>query len=184
MDLTEPFRNAFDFVARTVAGVNPDQLSRPTPCTEWDVRALAEHLVNGQLRLTAVAAGDAAMPEPITMDDPAAAAAAIRATAPRAAATWAAPDALDRTLTVPWGTSTGRAIRDIQFLELCSHGWDLARATDQPTDLDDATVGVAFEIVRGRLTDDRRGGAFKPAQPVAADAPAFDQLLAFMGRTV
>ena len=70
--------------------------------------------------------------------------------------------------------------------ELVVHGWDLARATGQPYDVDDATL----ELIRGLVADFAPADdvvndgtlAFGPAVPVPDDAPLLDQVVALTGR--
>ncbi|HEY1828249.1 MAG TPA: hypothetical protein VGF87_09515, partial [Acidimicrobiales bacterium] len=69
-----------------------------------------------------------------------------------------------------------------------THGWDLARAIGQPTDLDPALAAKILDTVRPMLPDAFRGAdgeaPFGPAVEVSASAPAADQLAAFMGRQI
>jgi uncharacterized protein (TIGR03086 family) len=45
MDLTTLHRRTVESWKRYLDGVRPDQWALPTPCTEWDVRALVNHVV-------------------------------------------------------------------------------------------------------------------------------------------
>jgi uncharacterized protein (TIGR03086 family) len=45
MDSISALRKAVDQTGRIVAGVKPDQLAGPTPCTDWDTRALLNHTI-------------------------------------------------------------------------------------------------------------------------------------------
>jgi len=47
MDSIETFTRAVDQTGRIVAAVKPDQLGDPTPCADWDVRALLNHTIGG-----------------------------------------------------------------------------------------------------------------------------------------
>ena len=74
--------------------------------------------------------------------------------------------------------------------ELVVHGWDLAGATDQPYDVDDATLG----LIRGLVADFAPADdpehpvvndgtlAFGPAVSIPADVPLLEQALALTGR--
>ena len=44
MSISEAISKAADAAKAVVAGITPDQLELATPCTEWDVRALGNHL--------------------------------------------------------------------------------------------------------------------------------------------
>ena len=51
-------RRAGGMAADVIAHVRPDRLGNATPCTEWDVRALINHIVGGNLRFAAMVAGE------------------------------------------------------------------------------------------------------------------------------
>ena len=57
MDIIRLHERALDEAARLVGGVRPDQMGLPTPCSDWDVRALIAHLVAGNVRFLDVAQG-------------------------------------------------------------------------------------------------------------------------------
>ncbi|MHB8621603.1 MAG: TIGR03086 family metal-binding protein [Chloroflexota bacterium] len=167
-----------------VAGVRADQWSAPTPCTEWDARQVANHLVYGGLRLTALVADE---PAPaaggdLLGDDPVA---AYRAAAARLQAAFARPGVLQRTYPSPFGPLPGAGLVQLRIAEVLIHGWDLARATGQPPALPEDLAEQSLAIFRARLGDGpRTGGPIGCPQPVADDAPAIDRLAAFHGRRV
>jgi uncharacterized protein (TIGR03086 family) len=70
----------------------------------------------------------------------------------------------------------------IAFCDQLLHGWDLAVATGQDATMPDGLPEVAYDMLEGRLTDEQRGGAFKPRIAVGDDASAQARLLAFTGR--
>ena len=72
----------------------------------------------------------------------------------------------------------------ITFAELLVHGWDLARATGQRLDVPDSMAQQALAGAKARMRPEARQSAFGPEQPAPADAPALDQLAAFLGRQV
>jgi uncharacterized protein (TIGR03086 family) len=63
------------------------------------------------------------------------------------------------------------------------HGWDLARATGQEPTLDPDLAEQLLAFARQAINDDMRAPRIGPEVAVAADAPATDRLVAFMGRT-
>jgi uncharacterized protein (TIGR03086 family) len=132
-------RRAIAQTETTVAAVTPDQLSLPTPCPEYDVCALLSHITGGLTRAALVGEGDpGALGRPATAegvpDDgwPA----AHRAGAARATAAWADDAKLDTLFEVPWGKVPGRFVIAGYIQEILTHGWDLAKATGQPTEGD------------------------------------------------
>ena len=72
------------------------------------------------------------------------------------------------------------------IIELLSHGWDLAKATGQGTDLAPDVAEDTLAVVRSWYRDQPRGpgNAFGPEQPVAVGASAADRLAAYLGRVV
>ena len=170
-------------VGRLVAGVRPDQWSAPTPCADWDVRRLVEHLI-GLNRVFVAVLADQPPPQRTPDQTEADPVGAFRDSADRLRAAFTQPGVLERTYRGPLGTATGADRLQIRLYDLLAHGWDLARATGQPVDLPEDLAGQALAFVRDQLTDQARPGRFDPAQPVAADAPAIERLVAFLGRPV
>src|SRR3954454_1691949 len=149
-------------------------VEQSTPCEKWTVRDLLNHMLDTQRYFTGVARGEApALPSPdppdLIDDD---VAAQYEQTRQATLAAFREPGVLENT-----GPSLG-----IAFVDQLVHGWDLANATNQDVNMPPELVAAAFGMIDGQLTDDRRGGAFKPAVPVADDATAQQRLLAYGGR--
>jgi uncharacterized protein (TIGR03086 family) len=148
------------------------ELDRPTPCADFDVRALLGHLVAtvDRARVAGEDGGVNAQPVVVTgvPDDgwPAAFATATE----RMRAVWADDTLLDRPTTVPWGTLPGRATLWGYLNEALVHGWDLAVATGQDPEADPALVDAAMAVVPRFLPADMRGGEI-PFDPVVEPAP-------------
>lgn len=161
--------------------VGPGQWTAPTPCEEWDVRALTGHLVGMDLLLTAMFT-DAPAPsgDPLG-DDPAA---AFRRSSAALQAAAARPGVLDRVQTTPVGTTTGLERLRWRVADLITHCWDLARATGAAVDVPDDVVERALAFAQAELPGQQRGSRFASPRPVASGAPALDRLAAFTGRTV
>ncbi len=129
--------------------MRPDQLGLPTPCTEWDVRTLMSHMVGGVIRVALVGEGADALSVPPFADDQTAGwAAAYHAAGARALAAWADDAKLDAIFAVPWGKVPGRVALAGYVREVLAHGWDLAAATGQQTELDPELGAFALEVSR------------------------------------
>ncbi|WP_020667529.1 TIGR03086 family metal-binding protein [Amycolatopsis nigrescens] len=178
----EQMDRLFGSVGILVDGVREDQWQAPTPCTDWTVRDLVNHLVEVNLIFAALLR-DQALPEPgseLLGADPAG---AYRRSAAELLAAFDQPGVLDRTFTSALGTTTGAVRLSIRIADLLAHGWDLGRATGQPVGhLPDELIEQALLFIREQLTKMPRTGRFEPAQPIAEDAPALDRLAAFLGR--
>lgn len=173
-DLLDLYERASTWTASKVAGAT-EKLDAPTPCDEWDVTTLLNHMLDTQRYFAGTARGeDVSPPSPnppddLIGDDPDAAFDAAR---DDVASAYGAPGVIEKT-----GPSLG-----IAFSDLLLHGWDLARATGQDATMPAGLPEAAFEMIHGRFTDDQRKGIFKAEVPVPADAPAQDKLLAYTGR--
>jgi len=172
----------------TVAAVTPDQLGLPTPCPEYDVRTLLAHITGGLTRTALVGEGDPdalarpSMAEGVPDD---AWPAAYRAAAARAAAAWSDDTKLDALVEVPWGKVPGRIALSGYVQEVLAHGWDLAKATGQPTEGDPELATWALAISGRILPPEIRGQEgvpFGPVVEVPADAGPYTQLAAWLGR--
>ena len=188
MELYEAFDRAIGSTAGIVTAVRLDQAGAATPCTEWDVRDLLNHVI-GTLWLSEALFTDRAPrypmapgalpPADLAGDDPAAAYTEACGAALTAAA---ADDNLTRVHPTPLGDMPGPALAGFTTLDILVHGWDLAKATGQPAGLDDALVAHALAFAQQAITPGTRAPRIGPALPVAADAPLTNRLVAFLGR--
>ncbi|MGD0924282.1 MAG: TIGR03086 family metal-binding protein [Streptosporangiaceae bacterium] len=175
---------AFDAVAALISNIRADQWSAPTPCTDWTVRQLVNHLIGMNRVFAALLAGQPPPPRPSAdhiQDDPVG---AYRDSAATLQAAFGRPGVLERTYHGPLGTATGAERLKIRLYDLLAHGWDLAQATGQPADLPDDLAEQSLAFARTQLTGQARPGRFGPAQIVAEQAPAIERLVAFLGRPV
>jgi uncharacterized protein (TIGR03086 family) len=185
-DPRETHQRAMAQTESIVAAVEPGQLTLPTPCPEYDVRALLSHMVGGLNRIAVVGeGGDGLAVDPradgVPDDGWPAAYAAARA---RVTAAWADDTRLDALVEVPWGKVPGRIALSGYVQEVLTHGWDLARATGQPTELDPELASWVLAVAQRILPPEPRGGEipFGPVRPVPAGAAPYAQLAAWLGR--
>ena len=87
-------------------------------------------------------------------------------------------------LRLPWGEVPGRGAALAYVQELTTHAWDLATALGRADVLDPALAELALVAAQRFLPAQPRGGPvpFGPLLPVAADAPVYDRLVAWLGR--
>jgi uncharacterized protein (TIGR03086 family) len=92
---------------------------------------------------------------------------------------------MERIVSTPMGERPGAVLVQLRVAELLVHGWDLARATGQDTDLDPELAEVVRTAWTTQLGDRPRTLLpFDEPQPVPDDAPAADRLAAYLGRSV
>jgi uncharacterized protein (TIGR03086 family) len=157
--------------------ISRDELSKSTPCTEYDVMQLTDHLLNS-ITVLGGAAG-AEVPERDTGDS--VEGQIIGAARPTLDA-WHRRG-LDDTVTIGTNELPATFAVSILSLELLVHGWDYAAATRHPIEvaesLADYVLGLAKKVItpQGRATV-----GFADPVAVPDDAPALDRLIAFTGR--
>jgi uncharacterized protein (TIGR03086 family) len=186
MDL-DTMKRACAATDASIERITDTDLTRPTPCTEWDVRALLNHVV-GTLHLGAalltdtaptVVMGPGELPATDLLDGDPLKAYRIGVETLLAAA---AGDALVRSHATPLGDMPGAVLGGFTTLDIAVHGWDLARATGQPTELGSTLAETMLAFARQTLTAETRGPRIGPEVLVGADATATDRLVAFLGR--
>ncbi len=179
---------AYDHAADVVASVRPDQLGLPTPCPDFDVAALVDHLVGAGRRAVEIASGETPPTEEFPHVELAEAPARLRSAGSDARSAWREDARLGQETTMPWGeTYTERTLVDMYCAELVAHTWDLAAATGQRERLDQALANEALEAARAMLKPEYRdqmgpGSPFGAEVAVAPDAAPVDRFAGFMGR--
>jgi len=182
--LIEQLGRAFDAVAGLISNIQAGQWSAPTPCTDWTVRQVVNHLIGMNRVFAALLAGQPPPPRPPADHAEADPAGAYRGSAAALLAAFGRPGVLERTYGGPLGTATGAERLQIRLYDLLAHGWDLAQATGQPADLPDDLAEQSLAFARTQLTEQARPGRFGPAQIVGEQASAIERLVAFLGRPV
>ena len=184
------FDRAIASTKKVLAGVEPEHMSADSPCVSWPVREVLNHVIGGCDWFTTSLQGESAAPGGGEVDFAAGDyRLAFDEASARARAAFAEPGALEKTLQLPWGPTPGMALLGMAATDTFTHGWDLAKATGQSTDLDaelaeDLLVGSKASIQDAFRGPDGSGLPFGPEQPAPADVTAADRLAAFLGRAV
>ncbi len=175
-------------VVAVARNVKPDQLTDPTPCPGWDVRALVNHLTFWSAFRSELAARKQTAPadDPVTeqtdfttrRDWPQ----TLERQLDRAVAAWAEPGATEGDTGLAGGSMPARVIAMMMVGEPVVHGWDLARATGQPLETDAAVLWTVHEMATEIGEMGRRMGAFGPEVAVPESAPLLDRVLGLSGR--
>ena len=184
-DIAQLHRRALDETRSVVAGTDRAQWADATPCDGWDVQALLNHLVSGNLWAAELGSGrtieevGARLDGDVLGDD---SLAAYDTSAEAAAATFEAPGALDVPCAVSYGPVPGSVYAGHRFIDVLIHGWDLATATGQDATLDPELVDAAYRLLQDQAEMVRASGMFGEDILVPADLGPQTQLLAFIGR--
>lgn len=177
MDPLTQFDQVGALLGDVVAGIGPDQLDLPTPCAQFTVRGVLEHMVGGATAFAAAYRGEAAQ-EPDLGDVLAAFGTAMG----DLAAAITAPGALDRTIAAPFGEVDGESFARFVVLDGLVHGWDLATATGQPYDPPADLVAEVDAFAHQAVDGLRDGETFGAAVEPPADATPIERLAAYTGR--
>jgi uncharacterized protein (TIGR03086 family) len=184
MDEATAFRRASDGFLRRAERIGSDQWSAATPCTEWDVRALVNHVTGEYLWLPELMAGktiadvgsrfdgDVLGDEPLGV---------LTDSLESAEAAAARPDALTRTVHLSFGDVPGAEYLEQMAIDGVLHSWDLGRAIGADEVLDPELVDFAYAYLQRHAEEWRSGGVFGPAKEPVDDSTQA-RMLALSGR--
>lgn len=185
MEPLEQHARAMEEFDRRVRLVGDDQWRLPTPCTEWDVRDLVNHLVVEQLwaphllsGATLEEVGDRFEGDQLGADPVARWEESSRA----ARAAFTAPGALDGDVHTTMGEIPALEYTRQMTIDLAIHAWDLARAVGADERLDEPLVESLYEVWEPRAEMLAGTGVFAPPVEVPADAATQTRLLGILGR--
>ena len=171
-DLLDLYRQVSTWTAQKVGGAT--DLDAATPCEEWTVRDLLNHMLDTQRYFLGAARGESASPPGPNPPD-------VLTANPRkdfeqiqsqVAEAFAKEGVIDKT-----GPALG-----IAFADQLLHSWDVARASGQDDTMPDGLPEAAYGMIHGQFTEEQRKGVFKPEIPVGDDATPQQRLLAYTGR--
>ncbi|MFI2202502.1 TIGR03086 family metal-binding protein [Streptomyces sp. NPDC020192] len=174
--------------AAALIRTRPQDLTGPTPCTEFDVRGLLSHIVGATRRISVVGeGGDGMAVEPVAEgiedDGWAAAYDEIRT---RVLKAWETDERMTSLVRVPWGEVPGHAALSGYVMEIVTHTWDLAEALGHPHALEPDLAEFALALARTVLPDSRPRDAavpFAPRTEAPENAGPYEELAAWLGRT-
>lgn len=180
------YTRATEQAAALIGTVRPDQLDGPTPCAEFDVRALLGHIVGGTRRHAVIGEGGDGLAVPAFTDGvkddgwPA----AYEEVRSRILRAWAGDDRMEAPVRVPWGEVPGRAALSGFVMELVTHTWDLSEALGHPLELDQELAEFALSNARRVLPTPERNEQtpFAAARTAPEGADLYGQLAAWLGR--
>ncbi|MCQ8831150.1 TIGR03086 family metal-binding protein [Streptomyces malaysiensis] len=179
-------REALDLFTERVHTIRPDQWDDPTPCTEWTVRDLVNHLAVEQMWVPPLVREGASVADQsdelegdLLGEDPVATWDVVAAAARDA---FREPGALDRMVDLSYGESPATNYCAQMTADAAVHAWDLSRAIGADERIPKPLVDFSVREVAPYAADLEETGLFAaPVEPPrGADAQA--RLLALLGR--
>jgi len=185
MDLFETLDRSRAEFRRVLAGVGGEHWGLATPCEDWDVRELVNHVLGGNVRYTMLLHG--ATPEAVnatrSVDHIGSdALSSMDASAGEVVGAFKEPDALERTVHHPAGDRSGLDLLWLRVAEWTIHAWDLARAIGGDERLDPELVDSLLRRLSEHGTGLETGGYFTAPGDVPGDVDTQARLLLMVGR--
>ena len=175
MDIIDRYEEAATGFTARLDAVTDDQWTNPTPCTDWDVRQLFDHVIEIQRQipegLGVPVADDGADPQVTWKAVRDAALTALRQ-----------PGVLERTMQGVRGEVPVEMALIPRLSDLHVHTWDLARATGGDERLSPEVAAIVLERLKPNDEALRKSGSFGPKVEPPADADVQVELLCFLGR--
>lgn len=173
-------------LSRVAGAISDSQLPDPTPCRDYDVEQLRDHMLGWLNNFAAGFADPNGQAPAASVDD-------YSAPDDAAAEVISAARQLDEAIRKGAGTRPlrlgeselpGAMSLSMMLWEYQVHGWDLARATGQSWSPSTEGLEQSLEFAPGMLTEDYQGEgkAFGPRVDVPDTAPPLDRLLGLSGR--
>jgi uncharacterized protein (TIGR03086 family) len=185
MTMPDALPDAVEAFTARLRAVPADGWHASTPCSEWDVHDLVNHVVNELRWVSPLLAGRTiaevgdSLDGDLLGDDPAG---AWDAAAAEAVAAARALGTADPAVHLSYGDSPASAYLAELASDVIVHTWDLARAAQTDDRLPPALVAYADGVLRPSFEAWRAAGAFGPSVDLPPDADAQDHLLAATGR--
>lgn len=186
MDPLALHARTLDHARTAVRGVGPDHWYAPTPCDDWHVRDVVNHLVQDALWVPYIMEGwsvdevgdrfdgDVLGETPVATFD---------ACEDAAHRYFSRPGALEEVVNLSFGDVRAEVYCVQRATDLLVHGWDVATATGQRYEVDDDVAQAAYDRNAPMITDEvRAAGIFGPEVAVPESAPPMQRLLGLLGR--
>jgi uncharacterized protein (TIGR03086 family) len=184
MDPITRLQAGVDQARPIIAAVAKEDFELPTPCPDWNVRQLINHMVGALVMFRDVAVNGEADPSlferDLIGDNPAD---SFENASREAIAAWRVEGRLDGAAKLPFGEFPAPFALQLPAMDMVVHGWDLARATGQDVAWDAALVADTLTFSEATFTaPEFRGSDFGSPVPVPDDADGITRLVAFLGR--
>ena len=184
-DIAALHRRALESTRVVVVGLDPTRWEASTPCEEWTIRELLNHVIAGNWWAARLASGASIADVGTELDgdqigaDPRS---SYDASADAAARAFEVPGALEASCAVSYGPVPGSVYAGHRFIDVLIHGWDLAVASGQDTTLAPDLVEGAWQVLEPQMDMLRTSGMFGDDLEIPDDADAETRLLMTLGR--
>jgi uncharacterized protein (TIGR03086 family) len=184
-DIVELHRRAVEWFGANVAATRPDQWGLQTPCEDWDVRALVNHVVSEDLWTPPLMDGKRiedvgdAFDGDVLGEDPQG---AWSSASDGALASTRPEGAMERIVHLSFGDFPAGEYAYQLFADHLIHGWDLARGIGADGSMDPELVEACAAWFAAMEPLYRQSGAIAERPSVAEDADPQTKLLAAFGR--
>jgi uncharacterized protein (TIGR03086 family) len=177
------FAHSMEIAYQLVRQVPDEAWGLPTPCSEWNLRALVNHMIGSARMVSFGLRGDLIGPEFYGNHlgpDPVV---SYRNAIDEVIALYRrSPMLLDSVIAMPWGSLTGAELAIMFAGDHLVHAWDVARSLGLPTDFDHKLIARIRIFGDGYVARTRGPGMFSEAVEAADDANPMDRFAAFIGR--
>jgi uncharacterized protein (TIGR03086 family) len=186
MDPREQLAVIIPTLTAIVDQIEPTDLNKPTPCANFSVQGVLDHMIGLGTTFvpafTGVAATDAPTSDAVAGDVPAA---TFKQVMNNLLDAVNSDGAMERTITSPFGDVPGSVFARFVAFDGLIHGYDLASSTSQNYDLPDDVVAAVTSFANEAVTSDMRDGdTFAHPTTAPSGANILEELVAFSGRTL
>lgn len=185
MDLAVVHHRALQATQKIVAGIRDDQWDAPTPCEDWNVRELLQHVVAGNHWVKPLMTGQSIEQVGDRLDGDLlhhSPFMAYEASATEADVVFAEPGAMEAMAAVSYGPVPGSMYCGHRIIDVVVHGWDLATATGGDATIDPELVDACWAIIEPQYDLLATSGMFGSATEPPVDADPARKLLLALGR--
>jgi uncharacterized protein (TIGR03086 family) len=184
-DLVSIHERALGFMTGVIRGVADDAWNNPSPCAEWSVRDVVNHITAENLWAeplmdgrTVAEVGDRFDGDVLGSDPQS----AWEQAAKSAVAAFGQPGATEKTVHVSYGDISAAMYIEQMTCDLIIHGWDIAKGSGQDDRIPPGLVDFAMSSVKPMVESGETGGVFDAPLSVAGDADPQTRMLALTGR--
>jgi len=183
MDATTALAQTNDVMTSVIARLTPEHREESTPCAEWNVHQVLEHVCQGSHMVAGALQQQAPPADGDSPDLMANGPAEGWANAHAALSSAATAENLSGNRELPGlGTMPGEVAMSVIVADALTHAWDVAKGTGVDIEIPEELAGWALATWQQVVPAEGRGDGFADVVAVDDDAPAVDRLAGWTGR--